>query len=64
MGELFLLAFALSIEPLVGIGGRSVGVVAERLALTVTFAIVATRWRLIRTILGANFIGSRSSLAC
>ena len=54
VGELGLLAFALAIEPGLRVGGRSMGGVTARLAVEVTFAVAATRRRLVRTILGAE----------
>jgi hypothetical protein len=44
IGELGLLAFALAIEPGLRIGGRSVRVVAARLAVKVTFAVADYRF--------------------
>jgi hypothetical protein len=47
IGELGLLAFALAIEPCLGIGRRSVRIVAARLAMEVTLTVAAARRRLV-----------------
>src|SRR6516165_5288312 len=54
--QLRLLAFTLAVEPGIGIGGRSMGVVRAFLAVEVRFGIApaAVRWRLARAILGLD----------
>jgi hypothetical protein len=54
LGELGLLAFALTIQASIGVGDRSMRAVATRLGVEVTFAVAATRRRLVRAILGAE----------
>jgi hypothetical protein len=54
VGKLGLLAFALAIEPGVGVGGRGVRVIAACLAVEVALAVAAARRRFIRAVLGAE----------
>jgi hypothetical protein len=61
VGKLDLLAFALAIEPGCRIGGRSMRVVAARLAVEVALAVAAARRRLVRAVLDPEALRSSSS---